>query len=378
MTTSSATIRTEKDGSSAQIHPADHLAREVFKAGPAKAPALSLAVARADEVVWAAAYGKSNLEFDVPATTAHLFRLGSVSKAVTATAAAKLVSSGVIDLKAPISAWLPDLPKHHRATTMKELLTHQGGVRHYLAKDFDIKAPGGAIYARAYPTNGDILALFIEDPLIARPGTSVSYSSYGYSLASIVMEAAADLPFLELIQREIARPFALPSLTEDAPLTVLPLRASGYMIEFERNMFFDQLAVEARPRLSDGYINIPTNNPAYCWAGAGLLMTPSDAARFGAAHLASPNSRISGAERKLLFTPLTKATTNSPPLGLGWRVDVDKSGRLRWHHAGATPGGRFGLVIYPDLGLSIAMGSNLMVSPGDVLGPASRLADIFT
>ncbi|KRA82748.1 hypothetical protein ASD76_01260 [Altererythrobacter sp. Root672] len=364
--------------SSEQAGAADVVAREIFEAGPARAPALSLAVARSDGVVWAEAYGKSNLEFDVPATTDHLFRLGSVSKPVTTVAAAKLVTSGLLDLEAPISTWLPELPDHHKTTTMKQLLTHQSGVRHYLAKDFDITAPGGAIYSRSYATNEEVMALFIEDPLVAPPGTSVSYSSYGYTLASIVMEAAAGLPFLELIQREIAQPFALPSLTEDAPLTILPLRANGYMVEFERNMFFDQLAVEARPKLSDGYINIPSNNPAFCWAGAGLLMTPSDAARFGAALLASPNARISEAERTLLFTPLTKATNNSPPLGLGWRIDTDKAGRLRWHHAGATAGGRFGLVIYPALGLSIALGSNLMVSPGDVLGPASRLADVFT
>ncbi|MBO9518828.1 MAG: beta-lactamase family protein [Porphyrobacter sp.] len=356
---------------------ADVVAREIFEAGPAKAPGLSLAVASSEGVIWAAAYGKSNLEFDIPATTEHLFRLGSVSKPVTATAAAKLVTSGVLDLDAPISTWLTELPDHHRATTLKQLLTHQGGIRHYLAKDFDITAPGGPITARAYPTNDDILALFIDDPLVAPPGASISYSSFGYSLASIVMEVASGLPFLELIQREIAQTFALPSLTEDAPLTVLPLRASGYMGEFERNMVFDQLAVEARPKLTDGYINIPSSNPSFCWAGAGLLMTPTDAARFGAAHLASPNARITEAERKLLFTPLTEATSNSPRLGLGWRVDTDKLGRLRWHHAGATAGGRFGLVIYPDLGLSIALGSNLMVSPGDVLGPASRLADVF-
>lgn len=377
MTTNSATIGAAVPEFSERSNAADLAAREIFEAGPTRAPALSLAVARPEGVIWSVAYGRSNLEFDVQATTDHLFRLGSVSKPVTTTAAAKLVTAGVLDLDAPISTWLPELPQHHRETTLKQLLTHQGGIRHYLAKDFDITAPGGPIHKRNYPTNEDILALFIEDPLVAPPGTCVSYSSYGYTLASIVMEAAANVPFLELIQREIARPFALPSLIEDAPLTVLPLRANGYMSEFERNMSFDQMPVEARPKLNDGYINIPLNNPAFCWAGAGFLMTPSDAARFGAAHLASPSARITDAERKLLFTPLTKATSNSPPLGLGWRVDKDKTGRLRWHHAGATAGGRFGLVIYPELGLSIAMGSNLMVAPGDVLGPASRLADVF-
>ena len=74
---------------------------------------------------------------------------------------------------------------------------------------------------------------------------------------------------------------------------------------------------------------------------------------------------------------MTRATSNSPPLGLGWRIDRDTRSRLRWHHAGSTPGGRYGLVIYPELGLSVALASNLIVAPGDVLGPAAGLADIF-
>jgi CubicO group peptidase (beta-lactamase class C family) len=102
-----------------------------------------------------------------------------------------------------------------------------------------------------------------------------------------------------------------------------------------------------------------------------------DTAKFGAAMLDGPGSRITAEERALLFTPLTEKTDQSPPLGLGWRVDEDGKGRLRWHHAGSTPGGRTGLVVYPEQGLSIALAGNTMTAPGDVLGPASELADIF-
>lgn len=83
------------------------------------------------------------------------------------------------------------------------------------------------------------------------------------------------------------------------------------------------------------------------------------------------------AQRDLLFTPRTPAERNSPPLGLAWRVDEDPRGRRRYHHAGATIGGRASLVIYPDQGLAIALASNVMVTPGNVLGPSSDLADLF-
>ena len=306
---------------------ADAWARAFHEAQPT--PALSLAVARSDGLVWSAAFGHANLELAIPASPEHLFRLGSVSKAVTATTAARLVSRGLLEFDVPIAYWLPDLPSHHCATTMRQLLTHRGGVRHYLPKDLDRNAPGGGIMQRIYTSREDILVLFIDDPLIAPPGTEV-----------------------------------------------IPQRASGYHTAREIEMAAAAMQVPV-PDLPGGFANVTRSNPAFCWAGAGLLMSMPDLARFGAAHLEGPQARVTAKERELLFTPLTEATAKSPPLGLGWRIDRDAKGRLRWHHAGATPGGRAVLVIYPELDLSIALASNVMSTPGDVLGPAAELADVF-
>ncbi len=339
-------------------------------------PALSLAVADGSGVIWSKALGKADLELDVPATPDHVFRLGSVSKAITATVAARMVTRGLLELDAPIAYWLPDLPAHHRATTMRQLLTHRGGVRHYLPKDLDREAPGGAITQRAYATREQVLALFIEDPLVTAVGGEVSYSSFGYSLASIVMEAAAGTDFVRLVKDEIALPFGLPSLAADEVSAIVPLRASGYHTAREMEMIAATMP-GLKLELSGPFANVALSNPAFCWAGAGLLMSMPDLARFGAAHLDGLQARISAVQRELLFTPLTEATDKSPPLGLGWRVDRDGKDRLRWHHAGATPGGRASLVVYPELGLSIALASNVMTAPGDVLSPSAELAGIF-
>lgn len=339
-------------------------------------PALSLAAADATGVIWSHALGKADLEFGIPATPEHLFRLGSVSKAVTATVAARMVTRGLIELDAPIAYWLPDLPAHHRATTMRQLLTHRGGVRHYQPKDLDREAPGGSIMQRAYTTREQVLALFIDDPLVAPVGTQVSYSSFGYSLASIVMEAAAGTDFVRLVKDEIALPFGLPTLAADRVIEIVPMRARGYHTAREMEMIAATMP-GAAPELSGDFANVALSNPAFCWAGAGLLMSMPDLARFGAAHLEGADARITPAERRLLFTPLTEACDKSPPLGLGWRVDRDAKDRLRWHHAGATPGGRASLVVYPELGLSIALASNVMTAPGDVLSPSAELADIL-
>lgn len=341
-------------------------------------PALSLAVARDGEVVWSTALGMADLEFAVPATSEHLFRLGSVSKVITTVAAARLVTRGILELDTPIAYWLPDLPEHHRATTLRQLFTHTGGVRHYNPVDLNHKGPGGPITQRAYAGRDDVLALFIDDPLVAQPGEKVSYSSFGYTLASFVMEAAAGVEFTRLVWEEVAAPFGLPSLMPDHVLDIVPLRTRGYFSAREIEFIVSKMPSAVAPKLSGGFANIGMSNPAFCWAGAGLLANMPDLARFGAALLEGPNSRIGAAERELLFTVLTEKTEHSPPLGLGWRIDRDGEGRLRWHHAGATPGGRAALVVYPAERLSIALASNTMSEPADVLGPASALADLFT
>jgi CubicO group peptidase (beta-lactamase class C family) len=338
---------------------------------------MAFAVARPEGVVWSAAHGFADLELSVPATSKHLFRLGSVSKVITTTAAARLVARGMLELDTPIAYWLPDLPAHHRQTTLRQLFTHTGGVRHYQPRDLDANAPGGSVTQRHYPDRQSILGLFIDDPLVAEPGTRVSYSSFGYTLASLVMENATGEDFLALVDEEIARPFALPSLCSDNPAAIVPGRASGYFTQREVGFLAAQMPGFSLPPVPGEHANIGFSNPAFCWAGAGLLATMPDLAAFGAALLESPSARITAEERSLLFTPLTEACEDSPPLGLGWRVDHDKQGRARWHHAGTTPGGRCGLIVYPDSGLSIALAGNTMTEPGDVLGAAAELLRTF-
>jgi len=363
--TSAALATTAHAAPKKQLDGARAIVRELMAANPI--PALSIAVTRGNELLWAEAFGKVDLELDVVATPAHRFRLGSVSKVFAATLAAELAARGVVDLDAPITRYMPDLPEQHRSTTLRQLLTHRGGIRHYAEKDESSEAPGH-IDRRRYRSNADILAVFIDDPLVAKPGERVSYSTFGYTLASIVLETAAKLPFLELLQRDIALPLGLATLNGDAPMSLVPHRVSGY--HSGENMR------KAFPDFQGKWGNIAQNNPAYKWAGGGLLASSTDVARFGAAHLAP--GKLSKAALDTLFTVHTERSDRSPPLGLGWRIDQDDAKRLRWHHAGGQDGARASLVVYPKEKLSIAFATNVTQAPGDVNGPSAKFADVFS
>jgi CubicO group peptidase (beta-lactamase class C family) len=308
--------------------------------------------------------GTADFELGVAVTTASRFRMGSGAKPVTATLAAIMAEEGIVDLDAPIARTMPDLPAMHRATTLRQLLTHRSGIRHYNDRDSDRMAPGGAIDSRTYMSNEDILAVFINDPLVAPPGTRNFYSTFGYTLASLVLEYAAKTPFLTLLQQKIAVPFGLESLGPDAPRQIVPGRVKGYG---------PASMVRQLPPVSGVWASSPGSNPAYKWAGGGLVMTPADFARFGAVHLAP--GRLSRRVLDTLFT--VQVPDNAPPLGLGWRINRDGKGRLRWHHAGGQEGARAVIVVYPQQNLSIAFATNATGLPGDVLTPCEGLADIF-
>ena len=336
------------------------VAEGIFRRDPM--PALSVAVYRGNALAFSRAYGDADLELGVAALPDHRFRIGSGAKPITATLAAILADQGVVDLDAGIGRYLPALPSAHQATTLRQLLIHRGGIRHYSPRDSDRSAAGGAVDRRTYFSATDILAVFIDDPLVAPPGTRMLYSTFGYTLASIVLEQAAGVPFLDLIERKVAAPLGLASLGADAPRRVVPGRVRGYGPASQ---------VRELPPVSGTWANAPMNNPAYKWAGGGLVSTMADLARFGAAHL-----QPGVLPKRVLDTLFTvHVPDSSPPLGLGWRVDRDGKGRLRWHHAGGQDGARSSLVVYPEQRLSIAFASNATGTPGDVLTPSVQLAD---
>ena len=338
---------------------------EVMASAPI--PAMSVAVVTAGGEHYAAAFGRASIELDAAAGPHHRFRLGSVSKVITASLTARLADQGVVDLDAPISEYRPDLPDAHAQTTLRQLLGHQGGVRHYAAQDYDPSAPGSIIDLRAYPTTQSMLDLFIDDPLVAEPGASYAYSTFGYTLVGAVLEAATGQSFIQLVEREIAGPLGLDSLEDDHLFTVRAGRVS----------YYDSAAVyraQLDPTIEGEVVNALRNNPAYKTPGGGLVATAEDLARFGAAHF---EPGFLTAHFTQTFTPQSTAGGEMTPVGLGWRVDHDEAGRLRYHHAGSQQGARAVLVVYPEDGVSVALMGNLGGQPEDILTPAAEIAAAF-
>jgi CubicO group peptidase (beta-lactamase class C family) len=91
-------------------------------------PGLSLAIARAGEVMAARAYGLADVQNQVPMKPAARFELGGISRSFTAAGILRLVEDGRLDLDVPISTYLPDAPENWAGVTMRHLLHPTSGL----------------------------------------------------------------------------------------------------------------------------------------------------------------------------------------------------------------------------------------------------------
>src|SRR5215475_8736456 len=76
-----------------------------------KVPGVSVAVVQDERLVWSAGFGMADLENSVPATSQTLYRLGSISKPITAAAAMMLWERGKLDLDSPVQRYCPTFPQ---------------------------------------------------------------------------------------------------------------------------------------------------------------------------------------------------------------------------------------------------------------------------
>jgi serine beta-lactamase-like protein LACTB, mitochondrial len=317
-------------------------------------PGLSVAVARRGTVLWSEGFGMADVEHGVPVTPLTRFRAGSVSKVLTAAGVALLVEDGKLDLDAPVQRYVPGFPVKPWPITTRQLAAHTAGIRHYRDTEFTGPLKGAPHFSSVL----DGLELFKNDPLLFEPGKGYSYSSYGWSLLSAVLEGASGQEFLSYMRNRVFEPLGLHSLGPDHVDAVIPNRSRFY-------------AREAPGRPLE---HAPHVDQSYVWAAGGFLATAEDLVRFGSVHL-SPGV-FTPATLELLFRGQTVIPPgNQTAVGIGWRIGKDSTGRRVLHHAGASQGGRAMLLIYPEPGIVVAMLSNILAPFGEQ--DAQRIGSLF-
>ena len=310
-------------------------------------PGIAIAVAVDGETVWSEGFGYANLEHRVPMWPAVKFRVGSISKSLTAAAVARLVEDGRLDLDAPIQKYVPSFPEKAHPITTRQLGGHLAGIRHYQGDENFIRDP--------YPTVLDGLTIFADDPLLHEPGTAFAYTSYGFNLLSAVVEGAARKPFLDHMRDAVFRPLGLRDTVADFVTPIIPGRTSYYVRDDAGRV-----------------VNAPWVDNSYKWAGGGFLSTTGDVLAFANAHL--DDDFLSEASRRLLFTEQKTRDGDGVGYGLGWFIRTREDGRRLLSHSGGSVGGTSLMVMEPESRVVVVGLINLTRANNAVV---SEVLDLF-
>ena len=311
-------------------------------------PGASVAVDVGGEVVWSQGFGWADLEQRVPVTTLSRFRVGSVSKTMTATGLGLLLEEGLVDLDAPVQTYVPGFPEKRWTITTRQLGGHTAGIRHYQSQE-------EMLSDAHFETVEDGLAIFSSDTLLFEPGTNYSYSSYGWNLLSAVVESASGEPFLDFMRDRVFEPLGLRHTVPDQNTAIVPDRVSFY----ERN--------------GDGaLVNAPYVDNSYKWAGGGFLSTPEDLVRFGRAHMEPGFLR--GETLEILQTSQRLENGEDTNYGIGWRSGTQPDGDRQLSHSGGSVGGTTLLILVPTHDMVVAGVVNISGPAAEIV---DRVADAF-
>ncbi|MEV2241965.1 serine hydrolase domain-containing protein [Micromonospora sp. NPDC049891] len=294
----------------------------------------SVAVVRDGEILTARGYGHADTGDGgtdaVPVDPdRHLFRVGSVSKLVTATAVLQLVQSGRLDLDTDIAEYLDfTVPRRYRqAITLRHLLTHTAGFEERIA---------GLIGTDG--TDVDLRAALTNDPpeQIYEPGRVPAYSNYGNALAGYLVERASGTRFEEYVGSNVLARAGMSSSSFEQPL---PTHLSD--------------------RMSNGYERVGAPAAPFEIVGtppAGALSAPAtDMARFMLAQLGERVGEaplLDPATRELMQRPALDAASlgtlaDGPRMTLGY-FEENRNGHRILGHGGDTLYFHSHLQLYPD------------------------------
>ena len=163
----------------------------------------------------------------IPATLDTIYDFASLTKPlVTAMLVVKLSERGVLDLNAPLAAYLIEFnDQETREITLRQLLTHTSGLPNwrplYLAAKNRADVPAA-------------IARVLHEPQISQPPSEVIYSDLNYILLGFVLERVTGDGLDSLAKREIFDPLCIKRTMFNPPSELIPeIAATEHGQEFE-------------------------------------------------------------------------------------------------------------------------------------------------
>jgi D-alanyl-D-alanine carboxypeptidase len=223
--------------------------------GTTHAPGVLVAI-HSPEGNWVSGRGLSDLSTMKPLEPWMQYKIGSQTKAFTATLILQLVGEGKLSLDDDIARWVPSVPNGQQIT-IRQLLNHTSG----LGDVFSVPAIQNKLLTGCTVT--ELLSAGATLAPVAAPGTKWAYSNYGYDLLGRVAELVTGRDLSTLIRQRIAEPLGLQE-------TYLPVSGNGLEAPYTRGY---AAGATRAPTTEDDATPLPQS---CLWAAGGMDSDMSD------------------------------------------------------------------------------------------------------
>ena len=328
-------------------------------------PGISFGIVVDGQLLYKNSYGYTDVVKKIPATSASLFRIASMSKSFTCMAILKLRDEGKLNLDAPAYLYIPELKNIKYPTadapaiTIRHLMTHGAG--------FPEDNPWGD---RQLADNDKDLMEFIGKQISFSnpPGIAFEYSNLGFALQGKIISKVSGMPYQDYIKKNILEPLGMKTTTYEFGDVAVDKLAHGY--RWLNEQWNEETLLHDT---KDG-----------SWGAMGAMISSIDEfANYMAFHMSAwppnnakddgPIKRSSVREmhhpwRMVAVVPdykyadgRTCAIGAAYCYGLGWMKDCD--GKVYIAHSGGLPGFGSQWRIMPDYGIGVAAFANRTYAP---------------
>lgn len=309
-----------------------------------KIPGMQVAIVRHGKIVFLESFGIANLEDSIPVTNRTLFPVHSITKAFVGVAVMQLVEAGKLNLYAPISQYLDNLPATWQTITVHQLMTHMSGLPDIWDKN-----------AQLIDINEDsALAKVFSLPLNFKAGEKFQYVQTNYVLVGMIINKLTGGSFVDYITQHQFIPSGMKNSCFGDSKDVVPHLSGSYQF---REIKHDSV-IE-----TDTLKSLLRDWPKYLWTAVGLNTSAEELARWTIK--LQQGKLIKKESLQTLWTPglLNDGTHEGfgPVLngyGLGWPIAPREDHPV----AGPTGGGRAAFFIYRKDDLTVIVLTNLIFS----------------
>ena len=306
-------------------------------------PAIAAVIVREDRIIEKAITGVRQFDKRKKAEITDCFHLGSVTKSMTATMIARLIELGIIRWETTIGNVFSNLTMHPDFTnvTVKQLLDHLGGIPSTPL----IKEPASENNLTPTEKRAKLTERILKQNPVVKPGTSVSYSNTGYTIAAHMAEFIAHKPYEDLMREYIFAPLNLTSTDFGWAFTVKnSQQPRGHIGE----------APDFRVQTNDEF-----TLDAYFAPAGDIHCSIDDLGKFALLHLRGLLGKegiLKPETMKYLHTPLIDDRENR--YAGGWMIDSTEDGKPVHRHTGSAGTFFAQISLFPENNLAVAVLTN--------------------